>query len=160
MVTDRTTPTRATSTRATPTRGVAPGANAPTPRAARELLARADLLLSESIGAHSPQDQFLGAYLAALRGAGAVLAAVEGPGGMRGSRTRNAWLRLAGAAPEFTAWADHFAGYSATRSAVEAGGARSLSGEEADRFFVDVGRFLHEVESFLVGSAQPDLRAS
>lgn len=127
---------------------------------ARRLLARADSLLSESISAGSAQDLFLGAYLAALRGAGAVLADVEGTAGGRSRRTRNAWVRLAESAPELASWSDFFAQYSATRAAVEAGASRSLSAAEADRFFTEVGRFLHEVESYLVGHGQLDQHAS
>ncbi|NLG54185.1 MAG: hypothetical protein GX542_00790 [Rhodococcus sp.] len=128
--------------------------------APQQLLARADALLSEAIAASSPQDLFLGAYVAALRGAGAMLAVSEGSRGARGRHTRNAWLRLAESAPELAPWAEYFSAYSATRAAVEAGAARSMSSEEADRFFGEVGRFLHDVEGRLGAAIQLDQRAS
>lgn len=125
------------------------------------LLDRADALLAQSVGAGGPADRFHSAYLAALRGAGAVLAAVEGPAaGSRRTRTRNAWVLMADAAPEFVNWADYFAGHSATRAAIEAGMSRTLTDLEADEFFVEVGRFLQAVEDHIGRGAGLDLRAS
>lgn len=121
------------------------------------LLDRADALLSQSVGAGSPADRFHSAYLAALRGAGAVLA--EAPGGRR-TRTRNAWILMADAAPDFAAWADYFAGHSATRAAIEAGMSRPLTDREADEFFLEVGRFLQAVDDHIGRTEALGLRAS
>ncbi|MDV7244177.1 MULTISPECIES: SAV_6107 family HEPN domain-containing protein [Rhodococcus] len=133
---------------------------APASRRAASLLDRADALLSQSVGADSPADRFHSAYLAALRGAGAVLAAADGSPGGRRTRTRNAWVLMADAASDFGAWADYFAGHSATRAAIEAGMSRTLTDLEADEFFVEVGRFLQAVEDHIGRGADVDLRAS
>ena len=132
----------------------------PGARRSSALLDRADALLAQSVGAGGPADRFHSAYLAALRGAGAVLAA-EGPAaGSKRTRTRNAWVLMAGAAPEFANWADYFAGHSPTRAAIEAGMSRTLTDLEADEFFVEVGRFLQAVEDHIGRGAGLDLRAS
>ncbi|KAF0966310.1 hypothetical protein MLGJGCBP_00551 [Rhodococcus sp. T7] len=132
----------------------------PGARRGSALLDRADALLAQSVGAGGPADRFHSAYLAALRGAGAVLAAAEGPAGSKRTRTRNAWVLMAGAAPEFANWADYFAGHSPTRAAIEAGMSRTLTDLEADEFFVEVGRFLQAVEDHIGRGAGLDLRAS
>ncbi|WP_072688655.1 SAV_6107 family HEPN domain-containing protein [Rhodococcus marinonascens] len=125
------------------------------------LLDRADALLSQSVGAGAPADRFHSAYLAALRGAGAVLATAERTSsGNRRTRTRNAWVLLAHAAPDLASWADYFASHSATRAAIEAGMSRILTDWEADEFFVEVGRFLQAVEDRIGHDAGLDLRAS
>ena len=132
----------------------------PASRRGSVLLDRADALLAQSVGAGGPADRFHSAYLAALRGAGAVLAAAEGPAGSKRTRTRNAWVLMAGAAPDFANWADYFAGHSGTRAAIEAGMSRTLTDLEADEFFVEVGRFLQAVEDHIERGAGLDLRAS
>lgn len=113
------------------------------------LLDRADRLLMEAAGENDPRERFLGAYLAALRGAGAVLASAAAQTTGR-ERSRNAWILMARAAPEFVMWADYFAEHSETRAALEAGIARRVSERQADDFFTRVGAFLHDVED-LVG---------
>nr|WP_070380777.1 SAV_6107 family HEPN domain-containing protein [Rhodococcus sp. WMMA185] len=130
-------------------------------RRAAALLGRADALLSQSVGAGAPADRFHSAYLAALRGAGAALAAAEvASSGARRTRTRNAWVLMADAAPDLADWADYFAGHSATRAAIEAGTSRILTDREADEFFVEVGRFLHAVEDRIGHGTGLGLRAS
>lgn len=58
-------------------------------------------------------------------------------------------MLMARAVPEFTPWADYFAGYSALRASIEAGATRVVSDADADRFHAEAGRFLTAVEDFL-----------
>ncbi|NLE79074.1 MAG: hypothetical protein GX610_05730 [Rhodococcus sp.] len=134
----------------------------PISRRASTLLNRGDVLLSDSASAETPADRFHGAYLAALRGAGAVLAAAEGVGGMavKAGRSRNAWLLMARAAPEFEGWSEYFAGWSQTRVAIEAGVSATLGEEDANAFRANVGDFLHSIEDYLGIAGRLDLRAS
>ncbi|WP_420753834.1 SAV_6107 family HEPN domain-containing protein [Rhodococcus sp. O3] len=118
---------------------------------AATMLRRADELLSEAAGTRDAAERFQLAYLAALRGAGAVLAVAEVRAGqvVRRARTRNAWVLMAKADPGFARWADFFADRSETRAAIESGITRTLPADEADRFYGEVGSFLHEVEDCL-----------
>lgn len=130
-------------------------------RRASTLLNRADALLSESGSADAPADRFLGAYLAALRGAGAVLAAAEVHGVViKAGRSRSAWVLMVKAAPEFEEWAEYFSGWSSTRVAIEAGSSASPGEDEANAFRADVGDFLHAVEDRIGLAGRLDLRAS
>ncbi|QBJ98491.1 hypothetical protein ERC79_02015 [Rhodococcus sp. ABRD24] len=132
------------------------------PLRARTLLRRADGLLAEAVGAPDAAERFRCAYLGALRGSAAVLAAAEATAGARASarrpRSRNAWVLMAGAAPEFAEWADYFAGYSALRAAIDSGLTRTVAEAEADGFYAEAGRFLIAVEDFL-GACGPPNRA-
>lgn len=125
------------------------------PVKAVNLLRRADALLSEAAGASDPAERFCSAYVGALRAAAAVLAATEGsaaptgPRGARGPRSRSAWVLMARAESSFAAWADYFAGFSTLRADLEAGITRTMRADEADRFYVEVGRFLFAVEDYL-----------
>lgn len=121
------------------------------------LLQRADGLLMEAAGEHDPAERFRVAYLAALRGAGAVLALTGADTAPR-ARSRNAWVMLQRAAPEFVMWADYFSGHSATRAALEAGLPREIGETRADEFYVRVGAFLHDVEDLIAPAAR--LRAA
>lgn len=121
---------------------------------ARVLLGRADALLSGSVGAESVSDQFLDCYMAALRGAAAILEVA--PISPSRARSRSAWVLLAKAAPELESWAEYFAGYSATRAALQAGVSRPLDAIAADEFYREVGRFLHVVEDFIGGESRLD----
>ncbi|NUS43974.1 MAG: hypothetical protein HOQ24_09835 [Mycobacteriaceae bacterium] len=101
----------------------------------------------QAAGEPQPAERFRLAYLAALRGAGAV---VDSPVAARGrGRSRNAWVLLVRAAPEFTMWADYFAEFSDTRAALEAGISRTVTARHADEFFARVGAFLHDVEDLI-----------
>lgn len=125
---------------------------APVSRRARALLDRADALLAEAAGARDASDRFRCAYLAALRGAGAAL------GGEQRPRTgsRSAWVLLARAEPSLAGWSEFFAGYSATRAAIEAGISRTITLGEADEFHREVSRFLTAVEDHLGGDNHLD----
>ncbi|MFC7447041.1 SAV_6107 family HEPN domain-containing protein [Rhodococcus daqingensis] len=120
---------------------------APVSRHARALLDRADALLAEAAGAPSPSDRFRSAYLAALRGAGAALGGGQRPR----TRSRSAWVLLARAEPSLAGWSEFFAGYSATRAAIEAGISRTITASEAEDFYFEVSRFLTAVEDHLGG---------
>ncbi|MBT0565272.1 SAV_6107 family HEPN domain-containing protein [Williamsia sp. CHRR-6] len=75
---------------------------------ARELLARADVLVAHSADATDRADAMRDLYFAALRAAGAVLAVAETPRARRGSAS--AWARLPRVLPELTTWSTYFAG--------------------------------------------------
>ncbi|MCX0274330.1 SAV_6107 family HEPN domain-containing protein [Nocardia zapadnayensis] len=127
------------------------------PGRAGMLLRRADGLLMEAAGEQDPRERFRVAYLAALRGAGAVLALTGADTAPR-ARSRNAWVMLQRAAPEFVMWADYFSGHSATRAALEAGLPREIDEAAADEFSSRVAAFLHDVEDLIAPAAR--LRAA
>ncbi|MFR9753142.1 SAV_6107 family HEPN domain-containing protein [Nocardia sp. 004] len=123
------------------------------PGRACTLLERADGLLMQAAGERDPRERFRTAYLAALRGAGAVIARTGADATPR-ARSRNAWVLLQRAAPEFVMWADYFSAHSETRAALEAGLDRCVDNHAADEFFSRVGAFLHDVEDLLAESAR------
>ncbi|WP_280448653.1 SAV_6107 family HEPN domain-containing protein [Nocardia brasiliensis] len=123
------------------------------PGRAGKLLKRADGLLMQAAGERDPRERFRTAYLAALRGAGAVIALTGADNAPR-ARSRNAWVLMQGAAPEFTMWADYFSSRSELRVALEAGLDRDVDNDEADEFSSRVGAFLHDVEDLLSASAR------
>jgi hypothetical protein len=104
------------------------------PGRAGKLLKKADGLLMQAAGEEDPRERFRTAYLAALRGAGAVLAFTGADAAPR-ARSRNAWVLLQRAAPEFVMWADYFSARSETRAALEAGLDRDVDNQEADELF-------------------------
>ncbi|WP_228539795.1 SAV_6107 family HEPN domain-containing protein [Nocardia sp. XZ_19_385] len=123
------------------------------PGRAGKLLKRADGLLMEAAGEEDPRERFRTAYLAALRGAGAVLAFTGADAAPR-ARSRNAWVLLQRAAPEFVMWADYFSARSELRAALEAGLDRDVDDHEADEFYSRVGAFLHDVEDMLTTASR------
>ncbi|WP_431950129.1 SAV_6107 family HEPN domain-containing protein [Nocardia lijiangensis] len=123
------------------------------PGKAGKLLKKADGLLLEAAGEADPREQFRTAYLAALRGAGAVLAFTGADAAPR-ARSRNAWVLLQRAAPEFVMWADYFSARSELRAALEAGLDREVDERQADEFSSRVGAFLHDVEDLLNSAAR------
>ncbi|MFE3194471.1 SAV_6107 family HEPN domain-containing protein [Nocardia sp. NPDC059240] len=123
------------------------------PGRAGELLRKADGLLAEAQGEPDPAERFRVAYLAALRGAGAVLALTGADRAPR-ARSRNAWVLMQRAAPEFVMWADYFTGQSETRAALEAGLPRPVDDRRADEFASRVGAFLHDVADLLAAAAR------
>ena len=123
------------------------------PGRAGQLLKRADGLLMEAAGEHDPRERFRTAYLAALRGAGAVLAFTGADAAPR-ARSRNAWVLLQRAAPEFVMWADYFSAHSEVRAALEAGLDRDVDDHQADEFYSRVGAFLHDVEDMLTANSR------
>lgn len=123
------------------------------PGRAGKLLERADGLLMQAAGERDPRERFRTAYLAALRGAGAVIALTGADAAPR-ARSRNAWVLMQRAAPEFVMWADYFSARSEIRAALEAGLDRNVDEHEADEFSSRVAAFLHDVEDLLAASAR------
>ncbi|MFI9505572.1 SAV_6107 family HEPN domain-containing protein [Nocardia sp. NPDC052566] len=123
------------------------------PGRAGTLLKRADGLLMQAAGEPDPRERFRTAYLAALRGAGAVLALTGADTGPR-ARSRNAWVLMQRAAPEFVMWADYFSARSELRAALEAGLDRHVDDHTADEFSSRVGAFLHDVEDLLATASR------
>lgn len=123
------------------------------PGRAGELLKRADGLLMQASVEKDPAERFRTAYLAALRGAGAVLA-LTGADQTPRARSRNAWVLMQRAAPEFVMWSDYFSAQSETRAALEAGLPREVDEARADEFASRVGAFLHDVEDLLTAAAR------
>ncbi|NKY86280.1 SAV_6107 family HEPN domain-containing protein [Nocardia veterana] len=116
------------------------------------LLDRADTMVQQAWAEPDPRERLRTAYLAALRGAGAVLAATGADRAPR-ARSRNAWVLMQQAAPEFVMWSDYFSSYSETRAALEAGLDRAISDTQADQFASRVEAFLRDVEDALAVSA-------
>ena len=75
-------------------------------------------------------EQFIGAYLAALRGAAAVLAARGRPHRGR-ARPASTWVLLDSVAPELREWSAFFASNSAARAAAQAGITGKVTAESA-----------------------------
>ncbi|MEC3974033.1 SAV_6107 family HEPN domain-containing protein [Amycolatopsis sp. H20-H5] len=92
----------------------------PAPPAAAALLAQARRGLAEADQERDHAERFIGAYLAALRGAAAVLEARGRPHRGR-SRPASVWVLLETVAPELREWAGFFASHSETRAAAQAG---------------------------------------
>ncbi|QLY34438.1 hypothetical protein H0264_16480 [Nocardia huaxiensis] len=107
----------------------------------------------QAAGEKDPAERFRTAYLAALRGAGAVLA-LTGLDRAPRARSRNAWVLMQRAAPEFVMWADYFSAQSETRAALEAGLPRPVDDQRADEFASRVGAFLHDVEDLLAATVR------
>ncbi|MFF0490718.1 SAV_6107 family HEPN domain-containing protein [Nocardia sp. NPDC003482] len=120
---------------------------------AGNLLARADGLLLQAAAEPDPRERFRTAYLAALRGAGAVLALTGADRAPR-ARSRNAWVLMQQAAPEFVMWSDYFSSHSETRAALEAGLERPVDTARADEFASRVGAFLHDVEDMVAAATR------
>jgi hypothetical protein len=112
---------------------------------ARDLLDRAEMLLVPASA--DPADQFLGLYLAALRGAGAILALHERPSRIG---SRSAWLRLPKVAPDMGTWAAYFAGFSDLRADLDAGLQRSVAESVVTELRHQVNDFLDRVDAEII----------
>ncbi|MEU0537022.1 SAV_6107 family HEPN domain-containing protein [Amycolatopsis tolypomycina] len=102
----------------------------PASPAAAGLLAQARRGLAEAVQESRPAERFIGAYLAALRGAAAVLAARGRPHRGR-ARPASTWDLLDSVAPELREWSAFFASNSATRAAAQAGITGKVTAESA-----------------------------
>ncbi|MFB9687653.1 SAV_6107 family HEPN domain-containing protein [Amycolatopsis plumensis] len=102
----------------------------PASPAAAGLLAQARRGLAEATQETRPAERFIGAYLAALRGAAAVLAARGRPHRGR-ARPASTWVLLDSVAPELREWSAFFASNSATRAAAQAGITGKVTAESA-----------------------------
>ncbi|CAM3768092.1 MULTISPECIES: SAV_6107 family HEPN domain-containing protein [Tsukamurella] len=116
---------------------------------AARILDRADQFLARAGGSPALADQYREIYHAALRGAAALLAERE-----KGVRrpTRNAWLRLAKAAPGYAEWVAYFTSVSGVVAALETT-ARSVTADEVATLHERVQTFLNLVESDLAPAA-------
>ncbi|MFF0146326.1 hypothetical protein ATK36_1399 [Amycolatopsis sulphurea] len=118
--------------------------------AAAALLTQAKRGLAHAANERDPAERFIGAYLAALRGAGAVLAARGRPRRGRG-RPASGWVLLDAVAPELRDWSAFFAANSETRAAAEAGITGRVTAESAAALLQATGRFLELVRRVVHG---------
>ncbi|WP_341805317.1 SAV_6107 family HEPN domain-containing protein [Nocardioides ochotonae] len=119
------------------------------PATTHAYLARSAESLSEAMAAPDAPTRYATAHVAALRAAAALLAARARPEPARRRPQRNAWVLLAGVAPELGEWARFFAAGAAKRAACEAGSTRAVTEREADDLVRDADRFLAVVEHSL-----------
>nr|WP_318531880.1 SAV_6107 family HEPN domain-containing protein [Amycolatopsis eburnea] len=122
----------------------------PAPPAAAALLAQARRGLAEAERETVVSERFIGAYLAALRGAAAVLEARGRPHRGR-ARPASSWVLLDSVAPELREWSAFFAGNSATRAAAQAGITGKVTGESAAQLVRAAGLFLELVRRLVHG---------
>jgi hypothetical protein len=122
----------------------------PASPAAAGLLAQARRGLSEAERETDPAERFIGAYLAALRGAAAVLAAHGRPHRGR-SRPASTWVLLDADAPELREWSAFFASNSATRADAQAGITGRVTAEAAAELVRAAKPFLELVRRLVHG---------
>jgi hypothetical protein len=114
------------------------------------LLAQARRGLAEAERETAPAERFIGAYLAALRGAAAVLAARGRPHRGR-ARPASTWVLLDSVAPELREWSAFFEGNSAARAAAQAGITGKVSAESAAELVRAATPFLELVRRLVHG---------
>jgi hypothetical protein len=114
------------------------------------LLAQARRGLAEAERETAPAERFIGAYLAALRGAAAVLAARGRPHRGR-ARPASTWVLLDSVAPELREWSAFFAGNSAARAAAQAGITGKVTAESAAELVRAAAPFLELVRRLVHG---------
>ncbi|MGW4395713.1 SAV_6107 family HEPN domain-containing protein [Amycolatopsis nivea] len=122
----------------------------PAPPEAVTLLAQANRGLDHAENERDPAERFIGAYLAALRGAGAVLAVRGRPRRGRG-RPASGWVLLDAVAPELREWSAFFADHSETRAAAEAGISGRVTAELAEGLLQATAQFLELVRRVVHG---------
>ncbi|WP_410672724.1 SAV_6107 family HEPN domain-containing protein [Amycolatopsis sp. cmx-4-68] len=122
----------------------------PAPPAAAGLLAQARRGLAEAERETDAAERFIGAYLAALRGAAAVLAARGRPHRGR-ARPASTWVLLDSVVPELREWSAFFASNSATRAAAQAGITGKVTAESADELVRVATPFLELVRRLVHG---------
>ncbi|MGK3207358.1 SAV_6107 family HEPN domain-containing protein [Amycolatopsis sp. MEPSY49] len=122
----------------------------PAPPVAAGLLAQARRGLAEAERETDPVERFVGAYLAALRGAAAVLAARGRPHRGR-ARPASTWMLLDSVAPELREWSAFFASNSAARAAAQAGITGKVTAESADGLVRAATPFLELVRRLVHG---------
>ncbi|WP_237439536.1 SAV_6107 family HEPN domain-containing protein, partial [Amycolatopsis rubida] len=122
----------------------------PAPPEAVTLLAQANRGLDHAENERDPAERFIGAYLAALRGAGAVLAVRGRPRRGRG-RPASGWVLLDAVAPELREWSAFFADHSETRAAAEAGISGRVTAELAAGLLQATAQFLELVRRVVHG---------
>ncbi|MFD2473932.1 SAV_6107 family HEPN domain-containing protein [Amycolatopsis silviterrae] len=122
----------------------------PAPPEAVTLLSQANRGLDHAENERDPAERFIGAYLAALRGAGAVLA-VRGRPRRGRSRPASGWVLLDAVAPELREWSAFFAANSETRAAAEAGITGRVDAELAAGLLQATAQFLELVRRVVHG---------
>ena len=122
----------------------------PAPPVAAGLLAQARRGLAEAEGETDPAERFIGAYLAALRGAAAVLAARGRPHRGR-ARPASTWVLLDSVAPELREWSAFFESNSAARAAAQAGITGKVTAESAAALVRAATPFLELVRRLVHG---------
>ncbi|MEU5264075.1 SAV_6107 family HEPN domain-containing protein [Amycolatopsis sp. NPDC021455] len=122
----------------------------PAPPVAAGLLAQARRGLAEAERETDPAERFIGAYLAALRGAAAVLAARGRPHRGR-ARPASTWVLLDSVAPELREWSAFFDGNSAARAAAQAGITGKVTAESAAGLVRAAAPFLELVRRLVHG---------
>ncbi len=122
----------------------------PAPPVAAGLLAQARRGLAEAERETDPVERFVGAYLAALRGAAAVLAARGRPHRGR-ARPASTWVLLDSVAPELREWSAFFASNSAARAAAQAGITGKVTADSADGLVRAATPFLELVRRLVHG---------
>lgn len=120
---------------------------------ARDLLARAHLLLDNADGVSDDAERFRQFYLVALRAAGAALAIGE-PVGPARRKTSNAWTRIGVVAPELAPLAARFASLSSVRMKIESGIIRTLDPDSVAGMRLLVLDFLRQVETLVIAYEQ------
>ncbi len=114
------------------------------------LLGQARRGLAEAERETAPAERFIGAYLAALRGAAAVLAARGRPHRGR-ARPASTWVLLDSVAPELREWSAFFASNSAARAAAQAGITGKVTAESAAELVRAATPFLELVRRLVHG---------
>jgi hypothetical protein len=122
----------------------------PAPPVAAGLLAQARRGLADAERETAPAERFIGAYLAALRGAAAVLAARGRPHRGR-ARPASTWVLLDSVAPELREWSAFFASNSAARAAAQAGITGKVTAESAAALVRAATPFLELVRRLVHG---------
>ncbi|MDQ7802394.1 SAV_6107 family HEPN domain-containing protein [Amycolatopsis sp. A133] len=122
----------------------------PASPAAAGLLGQARRGLAEAERESRPAERFIGAYLAALRGAAAVLAARGRPHRGR-ARPASTWVLLDSVAPELREWSAFFASNSAARAAAQAGITGKVTAESAEGLLRAATSFLELVRRLVHG---------
>lgn len=122
----------------------------PAPPVAAGLLAQARRGLAEAERETAPTERFIGAYLAALRGAAAVLAARGRPHRGR-ARPASTWKLLDSVAPELREWSAFFESNSAARAAAQAGITGKVTAESAAELVRAATPFLELVRRLVHG---------
>ncbi|SFW90274.1 SAV_6107 family HEPN domain-containing protein [Amycolatopsis australiensis] len=122
----------------------------PASPAAAGLLAQARRGLAEAERETDPAERFIGAYLAALRGAAAVLAARGRPHRGR-ARPASTWVLLDSVVPELREWSAFFASNSAARAAAQAGITGKVTAESAAELVRAAAPFLELVRRLVHG---------
>ncbi|MBD0860079.1 hypothetical protein IA539_02480 [Gordonia sp. zg691] len=123
---------------------------------ARDLLARAHLLLDNADGVEDDAERFRQLYLVALRASGAALAVHE-PIGTTRRKTSNAWTRIGMVAPELAQPAARFAALSPVRMKIESGIIRTLDPDSVAGMRLLVLEFLRRVETMVIAYEQGKL---